>query len=185
MCTRIHATSFIKKMTDAVKRQIKHQPDKVGELLFKNYLPPRLCHLDPKMADGQATINDGIGKTLMFIVRRYDDTGGGAIEQLLDRLFDENMTPSYVASILIAAVQVIVTEVRFTDAQGKKFNLPEPEKHDFGSKKIFFLPLLAMIDLIINMLLGNSNYADAYLKREKEWIDYVNFVLITGSETRH
>ena len=185
MCTRVHAKSFIKKMTDAVKKKIGHCPEVVGELYFKNYLPPMLCHLDHKVTDGRAVINDGIGKTLMFVLKRYDSTDDGKIEKLLDRVFDHNMTPAYVASVLIATTQAVIPNFAFAGPDGQIFCLPEPYPRDFGDKKIFFLLLVAIIDLFINMLIGNGGYAGDYARREEEWIDYVNFILVPDSETRH
>ncbi len=185
MCTQIHADSFIKKVIEAVKELIKYRPEKVGEFYFKNYLPPRLCHLDYEVPDGKAVVNDGVGKTLLFIIKRYGGKDDDKMTEILDRLFDENMTPAYVASILVATAKTMATLRAFRDEKGKKCKLPEPEPEDLGNKRIFFLPLLAIIDLFINMLLDNRKYAEDFARREKEWIDYVNFIFAPDSGVRH
>jgi hypothetical protein len=167
MCTQFHANSFIGRIISELKRIIKHNPEKVGELEFNAYLPPKLCHLD-EASQRNAEINNAIGTTFGFLTARYGKVfvKKRDVKKLFESLFDKKITATRYAFLLIKMAQAVSSQI-YVKEKRAVLNIGKPSEEDFGSKKIYFKLLNMVFELSISNLMHNRDYEENFEVREK------------------
>lgn len=164
MCMEFHNESFLGQVVEKIKKIIKYDPKKVGEITFSN-LPPWISHLGENSTKKMsATINNAVGSTLMFLKLRY----ANETDDSLDNIFDEEITPFLYAKFIIDMSKMALSRIKI-----KGLKIKKPTNEDFGNKRIYFFLLKTILEMSIDHLASNQLSIMKFKSAEKSWKDFV------------
>lgn len=169
MCEQFDKDSYLGRMFAALEEMTKYRPEAVGEVLFGDYIAPRLDHLED-LPNLQAVLVLALAHTWQVLnwKRSTED-----LEKLREMVFEKPITPERYARLAIEMAKALVSgysDQRSSD--GAVIIVYIPNDRDFGSKKIYSSLLHLVIELSFNMILQNLHAIQGFEAGMNMWQKY-------------
>jgi hypothetical protein len=169
MCEQFHKESYLGQMFLAVEKITEYQPEVVGEVLFDDYIAPKLAHLED-LPNLQAVLVLALAHTWQVLnwKRPTDD-----LDKLREMVFEKTITPERYARLVVEMARALISG--YSDRRpldGAIVVVYIPDDHDFGSKRIYSTLLHLVIELSFNTILQNLHAIQGFEAGMNMWQRY-------------
>jgi len=163
MCTEQHANGFVGRLIEEMRQLIVMNPE-VGSIYVNRVLPPRLG------APPEEEIVNAIGTTVCRLRQEHPAV------LLSDEFLEAKMTPKAVAETIVQAA----IDLSRALACLRPCSCPE----NFGSARVYFLLLNAVLALFFDKLAGKVNTTEfsENIKRVKDMVDFLAMQAVSPHE---